>query len=154
MSEITTYGTSSVFRRTVTSRDKLIISAALVLVALLAGFVHWFVTSPEPTQLKWAIVGSSAGFIASGIFISMVVPSLLVHHFMIEAGRMKVMTWCLLLLVYIAMGFLSVVGFSYFFDLAGYYSAQIDVLSVCQDNGVSADECAGIAANLAIEKDR
>lgn len=154
MSEITTSDTPSVFRRTVTSRDKLIISAALVLVALLAGFVYWFVTSPEPTQLKWAIVGSSAGFIVSSIFISMVVPLLFAHHFMIEAGSMKVMTWFLLLLAYIAMGFLSVVGFMYFLDLANSYQAQIGVLSVCQEDGMSADECAGIAANLGVEKDR
>lgn len=139
--------------RLLTNRDKVTTVIVIALIATGIILTYGFINATGPSLLKLAVVGS-VFVCAASIMAIFVILCLFVEHFNREPGSMKTTTWVLLLILYSALGVGSVASAVYFADLASSHQAQIDVLSTCQDNGVSADECAGVVANIGVEKDR
>lgn len=138
--------------RLLTNRDKVTTVIVIALIATGIILTYGFTNATGPGLLKLAVVGSVLVCTLS-IMAIFVILRLFVEHFDRAPGSMKTTTWVILLLLYIALGIGFVASAVYFADLASSHQAQIDVLSTCQDNGLSLDECTGIVANLGVEKD-
>lgn len=154
MSENTiTASTPNKAPRLLKNRDKVIVGVVVALIAATMAFGHWFASLTGSDPLKWALVGSTTGYVITAVlvFLAMV---LVAVHFAREPGSMKTTTWILLLILYIGGGIGAFFAKEYFKDLSLSYNSQINILSVCREDGMSADECAGVVANLGVEKDR